>query len=83
MIQPIECEGCRLGRGRVPGMMIEVGDVLPAAQEIIHRSRRIDLVPAFLLVVLVPANEEKRPGGDECDQFVLIGACRRGPDFVA
>src|SRR5215217_3672073 len=83
VIHPIERKGSRLSRRSMSGVVIEVADVLPRAQDIIHCARRIDVVPAFLLVILVSSNQEEGLGRDERDQLVLIGACRRSQNFVA
>ena len=52
--------------------------VLRVAIQCINRPRGIDVVPTGSVIELVTADQQKRPGSKQPEQFMLVGAGRSG-----
>src|SRR5947208_10190983 len=62
---------CRRSR-HMPLVMVEITDIQVPAVKLINPPRGVDVVPAFGCIVLVAANQQKRPWRDQSQQLVLI-----------
>ena len=56
----------------MPFVMVEITDIQGPAVKLINPPRGVDVVPAFGCIVLVAANQQKRPWRDQSQQLVLI-----------